>query len=269
MRTKPLTVASLLFLTALTLAGCGRSAASPNVSSAGTPVEMHLAAGSGLKDCLNEMIAMYQTAHPNVTIIANYEASGTLQQQIANGAPADVFVSASQDKMNRLEEKGLLLAGTRRNIVVNKLVLIVPKGSTAIHCFNCLATDKLKEKGLAIGDPNVVPAGKYATEIFQSLGTYDKIMPKVVLAQNVRAVLTYVAQGEVDAGIVYLTDAMMMPDQVEVKATAPEKSHEPAIFPAAVVITGDHPDAGKAFLDFLTTPQAENVFRKYGYETAM
>jgi molybdate transport system substrate-binding protein len=230
---------------------------------------VYLAAGAGLKDCLNEQIILYKKIAPDVEIIPNYEASGKLQEQINNGAPVDVFISANQEKMNLVETKKLLVKGTRRNLVTNKIVLIVPAtGKSPIHCFNCLGSDKLKDKGLAIGDPKVVPAGKYATEIFDYLELTDKIMPKVVFAQNVRAVLTYVAQNEVDAGVVYLTDALIMKDKVEVVAEAPKNSHSPAIFPAAVVATGNNPEGGKAFLQFLFSPEAEKVFKKFGYEMA-
>jgi molybdate transport system substrate-binding protein len=232
---------------------------------AATPV--YLAAGAGLKDCLNEQIVQYKKVAPDVTVITNYEASGKLQEQIVNGAPIDVFISANQEKMDIIEKKKLLIPGTRKNLVTNKIVLIVPSsGKSPIHCFNCLGQDKLKVKGLAIGDPKVVPAGKYATEIFDFLEITDQVMPKVVLAQNVRAVLTYVAQGEVDAGIVYLTDALLMKDKVEMVAEAPKGSHSPVVFPAAVVVTGDNPDGGKAFLKFLFSPEAEKVFKKFGYE---
>ncbi|MDR2756568.1 MAG: molybdate ABC transporter substrate-binding protein [Planctomycetaceae bacterium] len=230
---------------------------------------VYLAAGAGLKDCLNEQIVLYKKTAPDVTVIPNYEASGKLQEQINNGAPVDVFISANQDKMDLVESKNLLVSETRKNLVTNKIVLIVPSnGKSPIHCFNCLGGDKLKIKGLAIGDPKVVPAGKYATEIFDFLEITDQVMPKVVFAQNVRAVLTYVAQNEVDAGIVYLTDALIMKDKVEVVAEAPKDSHSPVIFPAAIVRTGDNPDGGKAFLQFLFSPEAEKVFKKFGYGMA-
>jgi len=249
---------TLLFIT-LFVTACRRE----------NPAEIHLAAGAGLKDTLNELIDEYKKIAPNITVIANYEASGTLQKQIENGAPADIFVSANQDKMDLLEEKNLLVAGTRRNLVQNEIVLIVPKDrNAAIQNFDDLGTDKLREKGLAIGDPKVVPAGQYAVEIFDSLKISENVMPKTVLAQNVRAVLTYVAQGEVDAGVVYKTDAMTMPDKVVIISAAPPKSHTPAIFPAALVTTGSNPEAAKAFLNFLFSPEAAAVFLKNGYTMA-
>ncbi|MDR1924450.1 MAG: molybdate ABC transporter substrate-binding protein [Planctomycetaceae bacterium] len=233
---------------------------------AAKPVEMNLAAGAGLKDCLNAQIALYKKSVPDVKILANYEASGKLQEQIVNGAPVDLFISANQEKMDAVEKKNLVVKGTRKDILKNKIVLIVPTSRPSpFHCFACLGTDKLKDKGIAIGDPKVVPAGKYAKEVFESLKISDKVLPKAVLAQNVRAVLTYVAQGEVDAGVVYYTDALIMPDKVKIIAEAPPKSHSPTIFPAAVIKTGNNPEGGKAFLKFLGTPEAIEIFKRYGY----
>jgi molybdate transport system substrate-binding protein len=236
---------------------------------AAKPVEVNLAAGAGLKDCLNAQIMLYKKVAPDIKIVANYEASGKLQEQIVNGAPVDVFISANQDKMNLVAKQNLIIKNTRINLVQNKIVLIAPKfGKSVINCFNCLGTDKLKDKGIAIGDPNVVPAGKYAVEVFESLKIADKVLPKSVFAQNVRAVLTYVAQGEVDAGVVYYTDALLMPDKVKVIAEAPAGSHSPVIFPVAVIATGNNPEGGKAFLNFLTTPNAIKIFENFGYTMA-
>ncbi|MDR2762265.1 MAG: molybdate ABC transporter substrate-binding protein [Planctomycetaceae bacterium] len=236
---------------------------------AAKPVEVNLAAGAGLKDCLNAQIALYKKIAPDVKITPNYEASGKLQEQIVNGAPVDLFISANQEKMDLVEKRNLIVKGTRINLVKNKIVLIVPKsGGGSIHCFNCLATDKLKDKGIAIGDPKVVPAGKYATEVFESLKISDKVLPKAVLAQNVREVLTYVARGEVDAGVVYYTDTLIMPDKVKIIAEAPENTHSPIIFPAAVIATGNNQEGGKAFLKFLSSPEAIKVFKNCGYTMA-
>ncbi|MDR2345419.1 MAG: molybdate ABC transporter substrate-binding protein [Planctomycetaceae bacterium] len=229
-------------------------------------VEINLAAGAGLKDCLNAQIALYKNVAPNIKITPNYEASGKLQEQIGNGAPVDLFISANQEKMDLLEKRNLVVKGTRINLVQNKIVLIAPKSrESAIHCFNCLGTEKLKDKGIAIGDPKVVPAGKYAVEVFKSLKISEKVMSKAVLAQTVRHVLTYVARGEADAGVVYYTDTLIMPDKVKIIAEAPEGSYSPAIFPAAVIATGNNPEGGKAFLKFLTSPEAIKVFKNFGY----
>ena len=129
-----------------------------------------------------------------------------------------------------------------------------------------MGTDKLKEQRLAIGDPQVVPAGQYAVQIFDHLIIRETALKKAVLGQTVRTVLTYVARNEVDAGVVYLTDALLMKDEVDIVEHAPPGSHEETIYPAAVVNTGYHPAEGKTFLDFLFTDKANTIFRKYGFQ---
>lgn len=228
--------------------------------------EVNLAAAASLKECMNEIIQQYQQANPGIKIVPNYEASGKLKTQIEHGAPADLFIPADQDKMNLLEKKGLLQPGTRCNLLENKVVLIVPADSKLqLKRFEDLATDKLKEKSIAIGDPGVVPAGKYAVEIFRNLNIADAVMPKTVFAQNVRAVLTFVAQGEVEAGVVYETDAKLMANKVRVAASAPAGSHGPIVYPAAVIAAGAAKAEGEKFLNYLKTPPAAAVFQKYGF----
>ncbi len=229
--------------------------------------EVNLAAAASLKECMNEIIQQYQQANPAIKIVPNYEASGKLQVQIENGAPADLFISANRDKMNLLEKKGLLQPGTRCDLLENKVVLIVPAGGKLqLAGFQDLASDKLGEKSIAIGDPKVVPAGKYAAEIFKNLKIADAVMPKTVFAQNVRAVLTFVARGEVEAGVVYETDAKLMADKVRVAAQAPAGSHSPVIYPAAVIAAGAAKAEGEKFLAYLKTPAAAAVFQKYGFQ---
>ena len=229
-------------------------------------MEVNLAAAASLKECMNEIIRQYQQANPEVKIVPNYEASGKLQMQIEHGAPADLFISANQDKMNLLEKKGLLQPGTRCDLLENRVVLIVPADSKLrLVSFQDLATDKLKEKSIAIGDPKVVPAGRYAAEVFKSLKIADAVMPKTVFAQNVRAVLTFVAQGEVEAGVVYETDAKLMANKVRVVAQAPAGSHSPVVYPAAVIAAGAARAEGEKFLTYLKTPPAAAVFQKYGF----
>jgi len=229
--------------------------------------EVNLAAAASLKECMNEIIQQYQQANPEIKIVPNYEASGKLQVQIENGAPADLFISANQDKMNLLEKKGLLQPGTRCDLLENKVVLIVPADSKLqLASFQDLATGKLGEKSIAVGDPKVVPAGKYAAEIFKNLKIADAVMPKTVFAQNVRAVLTFVARGEVEAGVVYETDAKLMSDKVRIAAQAPAGSHSPVVYPAAVIAAGAAKAEGEKFLAYLKMPAAAAVFQKYGFQ---
>ena len=224
--------------------------------------DLTISAAISLKDSLDEITRLYHAESPDVTVHANYGASGTLQRQIEEGAPVDIFVSASPNQMDALEAKGLVLAGTRRNLVENTVVLIVPKGKTNVAGFADLTHSDVKN--VAIGEPRTVPAGKYAQETLTHLGLYDQLKRKFVLAKDVRQVLTFVATGDADAGIVYATDAKIS-DQVTVVATAPEDSHSPVIYPAAILKSSKNPDAAKALLDFFAGAKAREVFEKYGF----
>ena len=165
-----------------------------------------VSAAISLKDALDEISHLYETEQAGRPAIHfNFGGSGTLQRQIEQGAPVDVFISASSKEMDALDSKGLLLSATRRNLVGNSVVLIVPKGASGISSFEDLTNPAAKV--IAIGEPKTVPAGEYAQEILTHLGIYDQLKSKLVLAKDVRQVLTHVETGNADAGIVYATDA--------------------------------------------------------------
>src|SRR5271154_2335152 len=225
--------------------------------------DLTVSAAISLKDALDEARQLYTKENPSVTIATNYGASGTLQLQIEQGAPVDVFLSAAPKQMDALEGKGLLLAGTRKDLLRNEVVLIVPKDSTlGISTFQDLTHANVKQ--VALGEPTVVPAGQYAKEVLTSLGIYDAVNAKAILGKDVRQVLTYVETGNVDAGIVYATDAMSSA-KVKVVATAPAGSHSPVIYPAAVIKASKNPVATRAFLDFLASARGLTIFQKYGF----
>jgi molybdate transport system substrate-binding protein len=225
--------------------------------------DLTVSAAISLKDALDETKQLYTTANPSVSIATNYGASGTLQLQIEQGAPVDVFLSAAPKQMDALESKGLLLEGTRKDLLRNEVVLIVPKDSTlGITGFRDLLKPEVKK--VALGEPVSVPAGKYAQDVLTSLGIYDQVNAKAVLAKDVRQVLTYVETGDVDAGIVYKTDALSSA-KVKVVVQAPADSHAPVIYPVAVIKASKNAEAAKAFEDFLSGPQARAVFEKYGF----
>jgi molybdate transport system substrate-binding protein len=227
--------------------------------------ELTPSAAISLKDALDKVAQAYRADRPDTVIHFNLGASGTLQRQIEQGAPVDIFISASEDQMNSLESKGLLLPGTRKDLVKNTVVLIVPKGKTGISSFQDLARPEVKV--IAIGEPQTVPAGKYAQEVLTHFRLYDQLKPRLVLGKDVRQVLTYVITGNADAGIVYVTDAMTTPE-VAVVATAPEDSHSPVIYPVAILKSSKETDEAKRFLDFLAGTKAKDVFKKYGFEPA-
>jgi molybdate transport system substrate-binding protein len=255
-----------LFFGALLIAGLGvsprpRVAASPENAGG----DLTVSAAASLKDVLDEIGAAYKTAQPSVTVRFNLGASGTLQQQIEQGAPVDVFLSAAPAQMDALAAKALLLEGTRRDLVRNSIVLITPASGGNVTSFQDLSRPQVKF--IAIGEPQTVPAGAYAKEVLTHLGLYDSLQPKFVLARDVRQVLTYVSTGNADAGIVYSTDAKTTP-QVKVVAVAPEDSHSPVIYPVAVLKGSHNAVAAKAFCDFLFSAKAQDIFKKYGFTPA-
>ncbi|BCM93974.1 molybdate-binding protein ModA [Abditibacteriota bacterium] len=217
-----------------------------------------ISAAASMKDALTEINNRYSAA----TVSVNYGASGALQRQIEQGAPVDVFISAAAKNMDDLAKANLVDAATRRNVAANRLVLVVPSGGSSIDSFTDL--NKPSVKRFAMGAPESVPAGKYAQEVLSNLKIYDSVFPKAILGKDVREVLTQVELGNVDAGIVYKTDALTS-HQVKIVATAPAKLHKPIIYPAAVVSDSKNKPAAAAYVRFLASPTAKNIFKKYGF----
>lgn len=221
-----------------------------------------ISAAASLKEVMQEIKTNYQQAKPNVNINYNFGASGALLQQIQQGAPADIFISAAKKQMDTLEQTGQLVAGTRSIFAKNRLVLIVPKNAVGIDSLYNFRDSKIKK--IAIGEPRSVPAGQYAEQVFQKLNIYEQIKPKLVLANNVRQVLAAVESGNADAGLVYLTDARIS-NNIKVLVTADEKYHSPIIYPVAVIKKTKNVQAAKEFTQFLSSNQAKAVLQKYGF----
>jgi molybdate transport system substrate-binding protein len=238
-------------LSAVLLTGCGSERAGITVSAA-----------ASLQEPLQQLAREYEASHRGVAVSLNFGGSGMLAQQIEQGAPADIFFSAAPQPMDSLAAKGLLLPGARRDLLRNTVVLVIPKSETAPNSFAALASPTVKL--LALGDPATVPAGGYGRVTLQSLGIWDAVQPKLVLAKDVRQVLTYVETGNADAGIVYATDAAQS-GKVKVAAIAPPGSHAPVVYPAAVLRQSAHPAAARRFLDFLSSTQARTIFERDGF----
>ena len=227
------------------------------------PVTLNISAAASLSNVLKAINVLYTQANPNVTISANFAASGTLQQQIENGAPADVFLSAATAQMDNLQKENLLINTTRKNLLYNNLVMIVPNGSTlGLTSFNDLTLAKVTK--IAVGDPKSVPAGTYAQAAFDELGITTQIQSKLILGATVTQVLTYVAGGNVDAGFVYSTDALSS-NQVKVVAQAPADINAQIVYPAAILQACKNTAAAQSYLDFLFTDQAKALFIQYGF----
>lgn len=253
--------ALILSLALVWLLGIGFAAGAPQ-----SKTEIIVSAAISLKDALDEVDQLYVRANPGAAVSVNYGASGTLQLQIEQGAPVDVFLSAAPKQMDALESKGLLLEGTRKDLLTNEVVLITPRDSKlGIASFQDLARADVKQ--VALGEPTAVPAGQYAKEVLTKLGIYDAVNSKAVLGKDVRQVLTYVETGNVDAGIVYATDAQSS-SKVRVVARAPAGSHSPVIYPVAVIKASKNASTAKQFEDFLSSSTAAAVFEKYGFGLA-
>jgi len=224
-----------------------------------------VSAAISLSPALTEIKTVYQRSNPNVNITYNFGASGGLAQQIQQGAPVDIFFSAAAKQMDALQQANLLINQTRHNLLTNRLVLITPKNSAVLSDFKQLTDAKIKK--IAIGEPKSVPVGQYAQEMLTKLGLWQQIKPKLVLGNNVRQVLTFVESGNVDAGIVYATDAKAS-DKVTVRLTAAENLHSPIVYPLAVIRNSRNSAAAKTFVEFLAGDRAKIVFQKYGFGLA-
>jgi len=227
--------------------------------------ELTVSTAASLTDALKEISPLYRQSRPNVSLRYNFASSGALQQQIENGAPVDVFISAAEKQMNALQQKNLLVPGTRHNLLTNRMVLIVPANSSGVTNLESLKNGTVK--CIAIGDPRSVPAGQYAEQVLRKQGLWESLQSKYVLANNVRQVLQFVESGNAQAGLVYITDAKTT-SRVKVTQTIPANLHDPIVYPIAVVKTSKDPATAKNFSQFLSSSTARRVFTRYGFEIA-
>jgi molybdate transport system substrate-binding protein len=220
-------------------------------------------AAASLKDALDENAKAYQ-ARAGDRIVVSYGASSALAKQIEAGAPADLFISADLEWMDYLEQRRLIRADTRRNLLRNRLVLIAPADSKAsVNIAPGFPLAALLGNGrLAMANPDTVPAGKYGKASLEALGVWKDIQSKVAAAENVRAALVLVSRGEAPFGIVYRTDAAADP-KVRVVGLFPENTHLPIIYPIAVTAAGK--SAAAAFMSWLNKPEARAIFQKHGF----
>lgn len=246
---KRLLLISLVFIL---LAACSTDNVTEDSSSVDT---ITISAAASLQDALNEAIEEYNKDN-DINIDINYGGSGALREQILKGAPVDLFISASQDDFKKVEDEDLIIE--KKDYLENKLVLIRPDDSTTV---NSIADLKNAEQ-IAIGEVDTVPAGKYAKEAFTSLNIFDELEDKYIYVSDVRAVLTYVAQGEVDAGVVYETDAKTEEDNVDIVDEFGKDTHKPIIYPIGTL--SDSKEV-KAFYDFLNEDSTLEIFKKYGF----
>lgn len=240
------------------------------------PVTLNVFAAASMTETLTEIQEMYKEVAPNVTLVFNFDSSGTLKTQIQEGADCDLFISAAQKQMNQLDKdadpevntEGLdyVLEGTRVNLLENKVVLAVPDGNPKeIESFEDLGTDKLSL--LALGNEDV-PVGQYSTEILTNLGILDSLEAegKITYGSNVKEVTTQVSEAAADAGIIYATDAFSA--GLTVVDQADGDLCKQVIYPAAVLNISKNPEAAKEFLAYLQTDTCMKVFEAVGFTAA-
>ncbi|MFM7427120.1 MAG: molybdate ABC transporter substrate-binding protein [Elainella sp.] len=222
-----------------------------------------IAAAASLQNALEELDPLFESANSGITVSYNFAASGPLQQQIEQGAPVDVFISAAARQMDALQEKSLIVVDTRQNLLTNNLVLVVPNSSTlGLTSFQQLTNSNVRR--ISIGEPRSVPVGQYTEELFKNLNIWDQLQPKFVYGNSVRNVLASVESANADAGVVYTTDAKIS-DQVKQVATAPNNLHSPIIYPMAVISASRNQAAARTYAQFLQSQQAQDIFKKYGF----
>ncbi len=230
-------------------------------------MELNVSAAASLTDALQAINAIYMQANSNVKITANFASSGTLQKQIEQGAPADVFISAASKQMDALQTGGLIVDSSRQDLLQNKVVLVVPADSTlTLSSFNDLVNDDVKL--IALGDPEFVPAGTYGKQAFDLLGITDQIQSKLMLGSDVRQVLSYVESGNVDAGVVYSTDAAIT-SGVKIVAEAPAEINDQIVYPVAIIKSSQQSAQAQAYIDFLCSAEAKTVFEQYGFSVIL
>ncbi len=232
------------------------------VKAAWAQQELLVSAAASLTNAMREVGKQFEEANPGVKVILNFAASGALMQQIAKGAPVDVFASADQKTMDQAKEKNLLIDETRKNFVSNGLVLIVPKDSKlGLRNVKDLAGPKVAR--ISLGNPDSVPAGRYAQEVLTKAGLWETLKAKYVFGENVRQALDYVGRGEVDAGFVFSTDAVVAKDKVQVASVA--EGHQPILYPVAVIAGTKKKELSQRFIDFLLGGKGQAILAQYGF----
>ena len=247
---------------ALIAAGCRSEGTSSSGISAAN--ELTVSAAVSLKDAFNEIAELNQKRN-GTKIHFNYGASGALQKQIESGAPADVFASAGAKQMDDLAAKSFIVPDSRKAFAGNSLVLIVPAKSAGISSFSDLANPGINK--VAVGNPKIVPAGQYTGQTLNKLKLLPQIQAKLIFAEDVRQVLDYVVRDEVDAGVVYSSDALIAENRIRVVARAPDDSHDPILYPIAVIKDSKQHDAARKFIDLVLSSEGQAILVKHGFLT--
>jgi molybdate transport system substrate-binding protein len=238
------------------------AAAAMLLTGAAGAAELTVSAASSLTNAFKEIAQGYQAQYPGDTVALNFGASGALLQQMAKGAPVDVFASADQETMDMAEQQGLVKVADRRPFARNALVLVVPSDSTvSIKKLGDLAQPGVKY--IAIGNPASVPVGRYTRHALQTARLWEAVQPKAIHTQNVRQSLDYVARGEVDAGFVYATDAALMKDKVKVAFEVP--LDVTISYPIATAAGSARRIEAARFVGYVLSPAGQAVLARFGF----
>lgn len=225
--------------------------------------ELLVGAAASLEPVLEEMKAVYLEQNPDIKLSFTFASSGTLEQQIKEGAPIDVYLSASPKQVKSLEEDGLIMDDSRVDLIRNELALIVPKTKeTIITDFK----DVQNAAVIALGDPASVPVGQYAVEVFKNLDNWEDIKDKTTYGKDVSEVLAWVSAGNAEIGVVYVTDAIKE-DKVEIVSIALEGSHSPIIYSVVIIKETEHETQARDFIRFLGSNKAKEIFEEYSFRT--
>jgi len=222
--------------------------------------QLTVSAAASLTDAFREIGTRFEASRRGTALRFNFAASGLLLQQISQGAPADVFVSADQETMNRGIAQKIIAADSRRDFASNSLMLITPTGSP-LKTVRELGSPEVKR--IAVGKAASVPAGRYTQQALENARLWNALQPKLVFADNVRQVLDYVSRGEVEAGFVYRTDAELARDRVRIAMTV--GGHSPVTYPAAVVADSRQAALARDFVGYLNGVDAQAILAKYGF----
>ncbi len=252
---KPIAYIVLLTLLSLFAAqGCG-----------GEQQEVLVFAGASLSNVLEQQGKRF-TQETDIKVVFHLGGSTELASQIIRGGPADLFIAAGSRPMDSVEKAGLLQPGTRVvDLLTNELVLV--EGAGTEREVRSLEEVFAGEGRIAIADPELAPAGYYAREALKNLGLWDGLLPRLVFGTNVRTTITYVKSGNVDAGIVYCTDALAT-NGIHIIASLPQESYPVIIYPGAVIAQSASPAEAERFLQFLQGDEAREIFRRNGFERA-
>ena len=226
------------------------------------PKELTISAAASLTDAMDELKEIYE-AENNVELTFNFAGSGKLAQQIQQGAPVDVFISANENWLDTLLEEGLIDTDSTTEVTGNKLVLIAENDATLKYdSFSDIDINDLSN--IAVGKPESVPAGEYTKKALEAIDKWEEIEPYIVYAKDVRQVLTYVETGNAEIGFVYESDALSS-DKVEILTESNPKEHDSIIYPGGVTIETEQKEAAEDFLAFMISDEAQIVLETYGF----